>query len=90
VLSCVNIGLAIDRSKVYNVVGLKVLTVVIMKSSVFWDIMYSPLKINGCFGGSHRLHLQGIRISQPKYQHEVGSKLHSTLSQKVEIYHIVN
>jgi hypothetical protein len=35
-----------------------------MKSSIFWDI--TLLKINHCFGGISRLHLQGRRISQAK------------------------
>jgi hypothetical protein len=29
----------------------------ILKSAVFWDIiLYSPLKVNRCFGGTYRLH----------------------------------
>jgi hypothetical protein len=38
----------------------EVLTAVIMKSTIFWDIMpYSPLSVNRRFGGTYRLHLQG-------------------------------
>jgi hypothetical protein len=38
-----------------------------LKSSVFWDIMLrSPLKVNRCFGGTCRLHLQGRRICQAR------------------------
>jgi hypothetical protein len=45
-------------------VGFEVLTVVVMKSTIFWDTMpCSALKINGRFGGTYRLHLQGRRIS---------------------------
>jgi hypothetical protein len=41
-------------------VGFEVLTAVVMKSSVFWDITpCSPLKVNRCFGGTYRIHLQG-------------------------------
>jgi hypothetical protein len=41
-------------------VGFDVLTAVLMKNTVFWDIMpCSPLKINGRFGGIYHLHLQG-------------------------------
>jgi hypothetical protein len=44
-----------------SVVGFEVLTVVIMKSIIFWDITpYSTLSVNRCFGGTYRLHLQGI------------------------------
>jgi hypothetical protein len=36
-----------------------------MKSSVFWDITpCSPLKVNGQFGGTCHLHLQGLGICQ--------------------------
>jgi hypothetical protein len=41
-------------------VGFEILTVVILKSAVFWDIMpCSPLKVNRRFGGTCRLQLQG-------------------------------
>jgi hypothetical protein len=44
-------------------VGFEVLTVVVMKHTVFWVIMpYSPLKVNRRFGGV----LQG-RISRARY-----------------------
>jgi hypothetical protein len=46
-----------------------------MKSYIFWDITpYSSLKVNWCFGGICRVHLQGQRISQARNQHEAGSK----------------
>jgi hypothetical protein len=45
-------------------VGFEVLTAVVMKSTVFWDIMpCSSLKVNWHFRGTYRLHLQGRRIS---------------------------
>jgi hypothetical protein len=45
-------------------VGFEVLTVVVMKSTIFWDIkLCSLLKVNRRFGGTYRLHLQGRRIS---------------------------
>jgi hypothetical protein len=41
-------------------VGSEVLTAVVMKSSLFWDIRTcSPLKVNGHLGGTFNLHLQG-------------------------------
>jgi hypothetical protein len=40
-------------------VGFEVLTAVVIKSSIFWDIAaYSPLKIYQRFGGTCRLYLQ--------------------------------
>jgi hypothetical protein len=46
-----------------NQVGIEVLTAVVMKSSIFWDITpCSPLKVNQCFGGTSRLYLQVRRI----------------------------
>jgi hypothetical protein len=45
-------------------VGFEVLTAMVMKSSIFWDIPpWSTLKVNRRFGGTSRLHLQGRRIS---------------------------
>jgi hypothetical protein len=58
------------------VVGFGVLTAVIMKSSIFWDITScSPLKVNARFGGTFRVCLQGQRFNQARNQHDVGSKL---------------
>jgi hypothetical protein len=49
-----------------------------MKSSIFCDITQcSSLQANRCFGGTHRLHIQGRRISQARNQHE--SKCQSEL-----------
>jgi hypothetical protein len=57
-------------------VGSEVLTTVVLKSSIFWDIMpCSPLKIKQRFGGTCCLHLQGRRISQARIQYE--SRCHS-------------
>jgi hypothetical protein len=51
-----------------NVVGFEVLTPVVMKNSIFWDITpCSLLKVNRLFGGIYRHHLQGRRISQARY-----------------------
>jgi hypothetical protein len=52
-------------------VGFEVLTVMVMNSSLFWDITScSPLKINLTFGGTCRLHHHGRRVSQAKNQRE--------------------
>jgi hypothetical protein len=41
-------------------VGFEVLTAVVMKSTIFWDITpCSPLTVNRSFGGTYRLHVQG-------------------------------
>jgi hypothetical protein len=51
--------------------GFEVLTAVVMKSSIFWDIKpCSPLKFNRRFGGTYRLHLQGQKISRARNQRE--------------------
>jgi hypothetical protein len=44
-------------------VGFEVLTAVVMKSTIFWDITpCDPLKVDGRFTGKYRLHPQGPRI----------------------------
>jgi hypothetical protein len=58
-----------------QIVGFEVLTAVVMKISIFWDITpCSPLKVNRRFGETYRLHLQGRRVSQKRNQSEAGSK----------------
>jgi hypothetical protein len=48
----------------------EVLTAVVMKSTIFWDITpCSPLKVGRHFGETYCLHLQS-RISWAKYQHD--------------------
>jgi hypothetical protein len=50
-------------------VGLEVLKAVVMKNSIFWDVkLCGPLKVNGSFGGTCRLHLQCRSISQVRNQ----------------------
>jgi hypothetical protein len=44
----------------------------VMKSSIFWDSRpCSLLKVNGRFGETCRLHLQGPKISRARNQREV-------------------
>jgi hypothetical protein len=46
-------------------VGFEVLTAMVMKSSIFWDIMpCNSLKVNRRFRGTYHLHFQGLRISR--------------------------
>jgi hypothetical protein len=54
--------------------GFEILTAVITNSSIFWDITpCRPMKVKIGFGGTYRLHLQGI-ISRTRRRHEAGSK----------------
>jgi hypothetical protein len=56
-----------SRQSVYikSLAGFEVLTAVVTKSTIFWDITpCSPLKVNRRFGGTYRLHLQGGRKSR--------------------------
>jgi hypothetical protein len=40
-------------------IGFEVLTAVVMKNTIFWDITpCSPLTVNRRFGGTYRLHLK--------------------------------
>jgi hypothetical protein len=49
-----------NMKKKNKVVGFEVLTAVVMKSSVFWDVtLSSPLKVSQHLGGTYRFHLQG-------------------------------
>jgi hypothetical protein len=49
----------------------EVTTTVVMKSSIFRNIRScSPLKVNRRFGRTHRLHLQGRKISQARKKRE--------------------
>jgi hypothetical protein len=67
-------------------VGFKVLTAVVMKSSINWDISpYSPLTMYRRFGRVCRFHLQDQRISQAINQHDADRKQsHGIISQKTQ------
>jgi hypothetical protein len=46
-----------------------VLTVVTVKSSVFYDITpFSPVEVHRRFGGKYRKHLQGRKVNQSRNQ----------------------
>jgi hypothetical protein len=67
-----NLDRNIDRTVL---VGSEVLTPVVMKSSVFCNIMpCSPLKLNRHFGGTYRLHLQDRRIDRTRNQRDKRSR----------------
>jgi hypothetical protein len=54
-----------------NLAGFEVLTAVVMKSIIFWDItLCSPLSVDWRFGGTYRLHHQGRKISWARNQRE--------------------
>jgi hypothetical protein len=56
-------------------IGFKAFAAVVMKSSIFWDMTSCiPFKVDRYFGGICRLSIQGWRVIQAIYQHEVGSK----------------
>jgi hypothetical protein len=67
-----------------NYLGFEVLTAVVMKSTVFWDItQYVLLKVNWRFGGTRRLHLSGsvdfqkdYTVPYPRRQNSSSSKIH--------------
>jgi hypothetical protein len=59
----------------YVFVACEVLTAVVIKSTILWDIMFcSPLNVNRRFLGTCRLHLQGLRIRQARNKREAGSE----------------
>jgi hypothetical protein len=74
----VNVELDYDSpvsDNLYNV-GFAVVTSVVLKSTVCWDIApYSPLKDNRCFKGKYLLPLQGRRINHARDQDEARSLL---------------
>jgi hypothetical protein len=52
-------------------VGFEVLTEVVMRGTILWDVSpCSPLKVNRHFGGTYLLHLLGQRISRARDQRE--------------------
>jgi hypothetical protein len=52
-------------------VGFEVLTAVVMKNYIFWDIMpYSQLKVIRRFEQTCRFHLQGRRIIQGRNERD--------------------
>jgi hypothetical protein len=56
-------------------VEFEILTEVVMKSSVVWNItLCRPMRVNRSLRGTYRLHLQGRRISQARNQREACRK----------------
>jgi hypothetical protein len=56
--------------------GFRVFTAVATNSSICRDTSpWSTLKVNQCFGGTFRLHLQIRIVRQARNQHEEGNKI---------------
>jgi hypothetical protein len=54
-----------------RIVGFEVLTAVVIKNTLFWDIIScSLLKVSLYFRGTYGFHLQGQRISHARNQRE--------------------
>jgi hypothetical protein len=71
----------------WEIVGFEVLTVVVVKSTIFGDITpCSPLKVGLRFGGTYCLHLQGRRISRARYQRESRWQAEQAASQNFGLY----
>lgn len=69
----------------------EILTAVIMRSSIFWNITSCcQMKVVGGSGGTFRLYLQVKRMRQAKKQYEVGSKLCSTWLTFKELYSVIS
>jgi hypothetical protein len=80
-----------------------VLTAVVMKSSVIWDVMlYNPLKVSWHFRGTYCLHLTslwflawlifrswGSRLYVPPKRQLTFNGLHGIISQKIELLVVV-
>jgi hypothetical protein len=65
----------LKRNMNMNFVTPELLTAVVMKSSVLWDITpCGSLKVNRCFGGICCLNRYGRRISQTRNKCEASSK----------------
>jgi hypothetical protein len=62
----------------YYFVGFEVLTAVVMKSTIFWDITpCSPLSVNRRFGGTYLLHLRcrKNKLSKKPGRKQVASRI---------------
>jgi hypothetical protein len=52
------------RSDKPEIVRFEAFTAVAMKNVVFWDVALCRSCVNRRFGGTYRLHLQGIKIRE--------------------------
>jgi hypothetical protein len=66
-----DIKIMLYNTRNLSLVRFEVLTVVVIKSTIFWDITpCSPLRVNRRFGGTYRLHLQCRKTSRAWNQSE--------------------
>jgi hypothetical protein len=66
-----NVSGCLQKKRMQWIVWFEVLTAVVMKSTIFWDITpCSPLSVNRRFGGTCRLLFQGRRIRRVRNQRE--------------------
>jgi hypothetical protein len=70
---CKHSGTLLSQIIIY--LRFNVLAEIVMKSSIFWNIMpCSPFKVNRRFGGIYRIYLQGLLVSQSRNQVDAFSK----------------
>jgi hypothetical protein len=70
-----HLWLQLSYKTMFQSVGFEILTAVVMKSAIFWDITpYNPLKVSQRLGGTYRLHLQGRRITEKETGVKAGGK----------------
>jgi hypothetical protein len=67
----------IYKNRVY-ILRLEVFTAVTMKNTVFWDVTPCRSCVNRRFGGTYRIHLQGIKI------HEWGTSVSRWLQEAIQ------
>jgi hypothetical protein len=68
----------------------EVLTAVVIKSPIFWDITpFTPLKVNRSFGVICCIYYQGRRINQVRDRHEAGSKQHCLAHSSILKIHLL-
>jgi hypothetical protein len=76
-------------------VGFEILTALVVKSTIFWDItLCSLMDVYWCVGGMRCFHLQGPRLSQASKQQYRGSEqnevVHGGISQKKMCFLVFN
>jgi hypothetical protein len=76
----------LEKPSLYIFVELEDLTVVVMKSTIFWDItLSSAVKVHAHLGSEFCLWLQGLTVFQARNRHEIGTK-QSIILQKRELF----
>jgi hypothetical protein len=74
------------EGNVLGFVEFEVITAVVMKSIIFWDMApRSPLSVNRRFGGTYRLHLQGLRYKFSKKPASKHMKMETICSSETSV-----